>query len=95
MKTYKSLLLTALLLGGATGSALANNPANPEKKPPECPGTPGAFISSQSQDLAGSGTPPGQVVSTVALAPNGQGAGDEVRKALVENCGIGALPQED
>ena len=94
MKIEKTLLLAALLLG-TVGPALANNHVEPGKGPPDCPGTPGAFISDAALELVDLQTPPGEVVTQIARNPDGRGAGDAAQEALVEDCGIGALPQEE
>lgn len=89
MKIERILLLAAFLIGTA-GPTLAGNSAEPGKGPPDCPGTPGAFISSEARNLNAADTPPGQIVKE--LAKSEKGVGDEVRDALTEDCGIGALP---
>ena len=95
MKMERTFLLAAFLLG-TVGPALAGNPAQPGKGPPDCPGTPGAFISASVQALRDAGIPPGQVVKQIAQGPQGPGVGKSVKTALTNSCGIGALaePQE-
>jgi len=82
----------AFLLGVVPFGALAGQGAEPGKGPPDCPGTPGAFISGEAKELVAQGTPPGHVVRDLA---RGQGVGQVVRQALREDCGIGALPQAE
>lgn len=89
----KMLLRTALMavaVSAFSNMAIAGQPAEPGKGPPDCPGTPGAFISSAAKEIKESGTPPGQVVKDLAQANNG--VGGLVRDALTNDCGIGALP---
>lgn len=84
-----SIALAASLLSLAAPQVSKADPADPGQGPPDCPGTPGAFISGEAQELVSQGTPPGQVIAGQARE---QGVGEIVRSALREECGIGALP---
>jgi len=91
MRKFRNLViaLAVALTGFAPARSWSANPADPGKGPPDCPGTPGAFLSGEAQELVAQGTPPGEIVSDGA---KGQGVGETVRSALRDACGIGALP---